>query len=73
MVNLSIDYQTLVELVDQLPEPQQQDLLQRLLKRAQNSPMTTPDRMRLLRAAQVDIPLNEGFLPRREDLYEDGE
>jgi hypothetical protein len=73
MVNLSIDYPTLIELVNQLPEPEQQDLLQHLLKRAQHTPLTTADRMRLLRAVQIRIPLNEGFLTRREDLYDDGE
>jgi hypothetical protein len=70
-VQLQINYETLVELVEQLPESQQQDLVHHLLKKAPHIPLTTQEKMSLLRSAQLDVPINEEPPIRREDGYGD--
>lgn len=70
-VQLTISYETLLELVKQLPEDQQQDLIRHLPGHGRAEELTASDRIRLLRSVQVDRPLDEGFSLRREDWYDD--
>jgi hypothetical protein len=70
-VHLDIPFETLVELIEQLPAEQQNDLLLRLQKRAQGRKLTVDEKMRLLRAAQIDVTVNQEPSPRREDWYDD--
>ena len=66
-VQLPISYETLLKLVEQLPEAQQRDLLIQLQKRVGQRELSAEDKKRLLRAMQIDRPVNEVPSPRRED------
>ncbi len=65
-VRLQIPYSTLLSLVDQLPEEQQRDLLRHLQQRVGRDELSAQDKMRLLRAAQLDVAVNEVPSPRRD-------
>jgi hypothetical protein len=64
-VRLTIPYETLVELVEQLPETQLQALVRHVQQRAQHHKPTVDEKMRLLKAAQIDHDINEEPSPRR--------
>lgn len=66
-VKLTIPYETLVELVEQLDPAQQRDLLQHLQGRL----LTVDEKMALLRSVYVDMPMLEEPSVRREDWYGD--
>jgi hypothetical protein len=70
-VHLNVPFETLVELVEQLPIQQQQDLLRRIQQRTQHNRQAIEEKMALLRAAQVDVAVNQEPSPRREDWYDD--
>ncbi len=69
-VQLTIPYETLVELVEQLPEAEQKALLERLLYRKQK-PLTAKGWIELLDAAVLSAEVNEAPSVRREDWYDD--
>ena len=69
-VQLTIPYETLVELVVQLPPEQQADLLQRLMQRKQ-PPQTAEEWIEQLNAAVLHAEINEEPSIRREDWYGD--
>jgi len=69
-VQLTIPYETLVELVEQLPEEQQEDLLERLARRKQK-PLTADAWIAQLNAAVLSVEVNEAPSIRREDWYDD--
>jgi hypothetical protein len=68
-VQLQIPYETLLALVEQLPDEQQQDLVRRLHKRLEQGEWAVDEKMRRLRAAQLDAEVKEEPSPRREDWY----
>ena len=71
-VQLKIDYETLVELVEQLPASARRDLLMRLLKSPQSS--TAAERLALLDQLVVDLgPVQPGYSDRRADWYGEDE
>ena len=71
-VQLSIDYDDLVELVEQLSEAQQQDLITQILThRARQRPLTSEEKIQLLDAAKLHNPVNEAPSVRRTDWYDD--
>lgn len=70
-VQLSIPYETLVELVEQLPESQQRDLIRRIEHHQQE--LTLTEKMKLLKAAQIDLDVNVEPSLRRQDWYDDNE
>ncbi len=70
-VQLNIPYDILVELVDQLPEEQKLELIRRLQDRAKHQELTVGEKMKLLRAAQINAVVNQEPSPRREDWYDD--
>ena len=71
-VLLRIEYDQLVDLVEQLPYEQQKQLIARLLvKQADKRPLTADEKIALLHAAQIDGAVNETPSPRREDWYGD--
>ena len=71
-VQLSIEYEKLVELVEQLSEEQQRDLIRRLLlKRAEQRELTKEEKIQLLDASKLSIPVNEEPSVRRVDWYDD--
>jgi len=70
-VQLTIPYEKLVELVEQLPEEQQQALLERLLAGKQASALTKAERLAAYHASIMSVPLREEPSIRREDWYDD--
>mgnify|MGYP006277663417 CR=1 FL=1 len=71
-LQLAINYEQLLELVEQLTEDQQQDLMNRLLARhAEGRILTTEEKLTLLDAAKMNIPINEAPSVRRSDWYGD--
>ncbi len=71
-VQLRIEYDQLVELVEQLSDEQQKQLIARLLtKHAQQKPLTAEEKIQLFEAAQIRRQVNETPSPRREDWYGD--
>ena len=71
-VQLHIPYETLIDLVKQLPEEQQQDLLTRLLtQRARQRALTVEEKIQLLDAAKLHNPVHEEPSVRRVDWYGD--
>lgn len=69
-VQLTIPYETLVELIDQLPEAEQSELLDRLLQRRQR-PRTADQWIRDFHASILSVEINEEPSIRREDWYDD--
>ena len=69
-VQLNIPYETLIELVEQLPDEQQKALAQKLLT-PQQHPLSTEEKIKLLDAAKLSIPIKEEPSIRREDWYGD--
>lgn len=70
-VKLNISYETLVELVAQLSDAQQQDLMERLRQMADRPALTAEEKKALFQSAQLDIPVKEVPSIRREDWYDD--
>ncbi len=68
-LQLSIQYEQLVALVEQLSEEQREDLIQRLLAlQAQHS---IEDKLKLLDTLKLDVPVHEEPSVRRVDWYAD--
>jgi hypothetical protein len=71
-VQLSIDYEKLIELVEQLPEEQQKDLIARLLtQRSRQRALTAGEKIQLLDVAKLHNPIKEEPSVRRVDWYDD--
>ncbi len=70
-VQLSIDYEKLVELVEQLPSEQQQALLVRLLETSKKRQLSKEEKKALFHASILSVPVNEAPSIRREDWYDD--
>ena len=67
-VQLSIPYETLIALIDQLPDDQQRDLLRRLLDKASARPLSVDERLALLDSLTIDAgAVLPGYSDRRED------
>jgi len=70
-IHLDVPFETLVELVEQLPVGQQQLLLSRIQERIHHKDQAVDEKMRQLRAAQTDTNVLIEPSPRREDWYDD--
>ncbi len=70
-VQLTIPFETLVELVEQLPEGQQQALIQRLQAHTKDQPTSAAEKIARLRSAQIAVTVNQEPSIRREDWYDD--
>lgn len=70
-VQLPISYETLVVLVEQLPEEQKQDLIRRLRERTEQQRLTADEKVQMLRAAQIHGAVKEEPSSRRDDLDTD--
>lgn len=71
-VQLTIDYDQLLELIDQLSEAQRKALIVRLLRQqAQEHTLTAEEKIQLLDAAKLHLAVNEQPSMRREDWYDD--
>jgi hypothetical protein len=72
MVQLQLDFEQVVDLVEQLPEVQRQQLIIRLLAEPIVQPeWSLEEKLRRLDAAILDNPVLENPSPRREDWYDD--
>jgi hypothetical protein len=70
-VQLNIPYETLLTLIDQLPDEQKQDLLRHLLKQAGDRELTIEEKLALYHASILHNAVNEEPSIRREDWYND--
>ena len=70
-VQLTIEYEQLVTLVEQLPAEKQTDLLQRLLTHTQRRVLTNEEKKALYHASILHVPVNIEPSVRREDWYGD--
>ena len=71
-LQLPIQYEQLIELVEQLSTEQQQDLIKRLLTReSQQRPLTVDEKLQLLDAVKLDAAINQEPSVRRVDWYND--
>jgi hypothetical protein len=71
-LQLPVQYEQLIELVDQLSEEQQNDLIQRLLtQRARQHPLTIEEKLKLLDSLKIHAAVREEPSIRREDWYDD--
>jgi hypothetical protein len=71
-VNLQIEYDKLVELVDQLNEDQQRELVVHVLtQRSRQRVLTTEEKIQLLDAAKLTNAIREEPSIRRTDWYGD--
>jgi hypothetical protein len=70
-VQLNISYETLVELVEQLPIGQQRDLLRRLLEKADDRQLTKEEKKALYHASILGVPVLDAPSIRRQDWYGD--
>jgi len=71
VVQLNIPYETLLNLVDQLPDEQQKSLLEHLMKRADQQALSPDEKLALYHASIKTNPINEAPSIRREDWYDD--
>ena len=71
-VQLTIEFDKLIELVDQLPIDQQRNLMHHLAQKAENRILTSQEKVELLNATVHDLGLiPAGFSFSREDWYSD--
>lgn len=70
-LSLPIQYEQLLELVDQLDEDQQKDLLSHLLARTVSPPAGIQEKLSLLDALKLDAAISEAPSIRRADWYGD--
>ncbi len=71
-VQLTIEFEKLVELVDQLPFDQRLHLIQHLTQQAQERQLTPKEKIELLNSTIHDLgSISPDFSFRREDWYGD--
>jgi hypothetical protein len=70
-VQLPISYETLVDLIEQLPQNQLQDLFYRLAQITGYSKLNPAEKMKILRSAQLNLAVNQEPSARREVWYDD--
>lgn len=70
-VKLTIPYETLVALVEQLPADEQRDLLHRIQERAERRPLSDEEWQATFQSLLIDRPLVGSIPLRRSDWYDD--
>ena len=70
-VQLTIPYETLVALVEQLSPDEQRDLLRRLQGRARQQALTDEEWRAAFQSLLIDAPMSGDFPIRRADWYDD--
>lgn len=66
-----LTFEKIVELVDRLTPQEQTQLTAHLLETARKRQLSVQEKMKLLRAAQIDVAVVEEPSVRREDWYGD--
>lgn len=70
-VQLTISYETLLALVEQLPVHQQHELLLRLLQKTKPRALSKEEKRALFHASILSVPVHEVPSVRRQDWYDD--
>ena len=70
-VQLSIPFETLVSLVEQLPDDQRHALIERVQAHQDSPTLTAAEKIARLRAIQYDVTVIQEPSIRREDWYDD--
>jgi hypothetical protein len=70
-VQLNLSYETLLDLIEQLPADQKRDLLMRLLEDAKNRSLSKEEKLALYHTSIISLPIKEEPSIRREDWYGD--
>lgn len=71
-VQLIVNYEQVLQLVEQLSEPEQDEMIASVLEqRAQKRLLTLNERLKLFDAAKLHHSVNQAPSIRREDWYED--
>ena len=71
-VQLTIEFEKLVELVDQLPTEQQQYLVQHITEQSHQRELTPKEKIELLNSTVHDLgEISPDFSFRRDDWYSD--
>lgn len=70
-VQLTIPYETLVNLIEQLPPDEQEDLLHRLQERTQRRTVSPEEWAQVFDSLKISAPVGENFSLEREDWYDD--
>ena len=70
-VQLTIPYETLIALVEQLPPDKQRDLLQRIQERVEQRPLSDEEWQAAFRSLVIDRPLASPIPLRRAGWYDD--
>lgn len=71
-VQLNVDYQQIVELVQQLSHDEQDNLIDQILaRRFEERSLSVEEKLRLFDAAKIHTAVNETPSVRREDWYDD--
>jgi predicted aminopeptidase len=72
VVQMSLDYEQVVGLVEQLSEEQQNQLIAHVLQqRTQQHPLTADEKIRLFDTAKLHLPVNQTPSLSRADWYGD--
>ena len=71
-VQLTVSYDALLGLVDQLPPEERGALLRHLLDQVERRALTDEEWLAAFRACMIDRPIREVPSARREDWYDDG-
>jgi len=70
-VQLTIPYETLIELIDQLPAEEQDALVNRFLSAKRAATLSKSERLAAYHASIISNPIREAPSIRREDWYDD--
>jgi len=70
-VQLTIPYQTLLELVDQLSEDQKRELINHLQEQAKQRKLSPEEWRALFESAVITTPISPDFSFNRADWYDD--
>ena len=70
-VQLTIPYETLVELVEQLPPEEQRNLLHRLQERMRQQALSDEEWQAAFRSLMIHAQVSDDFPIRRADWYDD--
>lgn len=70
-VQLSIPFETLVSLVEQLPDDQKLTLIERVQTHTDASTLSAAEKMTRLKSIQYDVTVIQEPSIRREDWYDD--
>lgn len=70
-IQLNIEYETLLELVDQLSDEKRAELMEYLLQKSKSQSLTIAEKKVIWESMVVDVGgILPGYSDRREDMYD---